>query len=470
MKRLGLLWLIATILVFSLHTVSHGLSSFKNLSNDPNSDENPQINDNAHVVWESWDGSNREILLHDGTSTTRIFTSTHDIYDLGVNNSGQVVWSGYPGGSGEIFFYDGTNTIVLSEEDFTDSSPQINDNGWVVWHGCDGPDCSHVYDNYEIFLYDGTSSTQLTDNAYWDGSPSISDSGYVAWPGSDGSDSEIFLYDGTSTTQLTNNEYYDGAPYVDMNNSGWVVWAMCDGGPDWWCPDGDYEIFLYDGVTTTQLTDNDYDDEYPRINNQGQVVWQGGSEYSSPYYEIFLYNGTTTTQLTDNHYWDQRPQIGDNGWVVWQAGTYDEGMGIWLYDGSTSSRITGFGLNPKINNDGWAVWYGCDRHLCAPEVYLGVPCYFNDDNDGDGYVSVACGGTDCGDFNPLVNPAMTEIPGNGHDDDCNHATPAYPEPANTIAASYGGQSLLGSGALNSLALLLIPAGGVIAWRMRRRKA
>lgn len=51
------------------------------------------------------------------------------------------------------------------------------------------------------------------------------------------------------------------------------------------------------------------------------------------------------------------------------------------------------------------------------------------------------------------------MPGNGLDDDCNPATPAYPEPANTIAASYGIPSLIGSGVFNSLALLLIPVGG-----------
>jgi len=104
-----------------------------------------------------------------------------------------------------------------------------------------------------------------------------------------------------------------------------------------------------------------------------------------------------------------------------------------------------------------------------PALILAIPCSIDVDNDDDGYVSWACGGDDCLDGNPDVNPGMTEIAGNGYDDDCNPSTPAYPEPANTIATSYGRSSLIGSGVLNSIALLLIPVGGIILLRILRRK-
>lgn len=61
----------------------------------------------------------------------------------------------------------------------------------------------------------------------------------------------------------------------------------------------------------------------------------------------------------------------------------------------------------------------------------GDPCTMNDicseggcsgtplDGDGDSYVSGDCGGDDCDDDRPDVNPGMEEICQNGIDDDCN---------------------------------------------------
>ena len=91
---------------------------------------------------------------------------------------------------------------------------------------------------------------QLTNNANPDGRPQINNNGHVVWYGHDGSDYEIFLYDGASTTQLTNNAHSDWNPQI--NNTGYVVWYGSDG--------SDAEIFLYDGASTTQLTNNSYDD------------------------------------------------------------------------------------------------------------------------------------------------------------------------------------------------------------------
>ena len=36
-----------------------------------------------------------------------------------------------------------------------------------------------------------------------------------------------------------------------------------------------WEIFYYDGTTITQLTENNRFDEYPQINDSGEVVWTG---------------------------------------------------------------------------------------------------------------------------------------------------------------------------------------------------
>ena len=44
---------------------------------------------------------------------------------------------------------------------------------------------------------------------------------------------------------------------------------------------------------------------------------------------------------------------------------------------------------------------------------------FDDDLDGDGFISSDYGGYDCDDDNPNIHPAALEILGNGEDENCN---------------------------------------------------
>ncbi len=332
--------------------------------------------------------------------------------------------------------YSSYTIVQLTNTAYWEDYPQINSNGYVVWQGGG------------IWLYDGATTTQISASGL---RPQINDNGWVVWTGCDGADCwggdgdwEIFLYDGVNTTQLTNNAYDDEEPQI--NDNGEVVWWGWDG--------SDYEIFLYNDRSTTQLTDNDYDDDYPQINDNGYVVWDlrhGGSGGIWLYdgatttqisafgfrpqindnghvvwqgsgvpttEEIFLYDGTSTTQLTDNAYGDYAPQINNNGYVVWWG--YGGGSGTWLYDGATSNRIyADIGLGYQINDNGYVIWYGLDEGYNG-EIFLAKPT---------GYSSVA----------------------------------------NAEAATYGSSSLIGSGAFNSLTLILVPVGGVILLRILRRK-
>ena len=52
-------------------------------------------------------------------------------------------------------------------------------------------------------------TTPLTNKGYSNSGPQINDNGYVVWKGDDGPDFEIILYDGVDTTPLTNNDYND---------------------------------------------------------------------------------------------------------------------------------------------------------------------------------------------------------------------------------------------------------------------
>jgi beta propeller repeat protein len=105
----------------------------------------------------------------------------------------------------------------------------------------------------------------------------------VVWSGFDGSDYEIYLNNGSSTIQLTDNNSNDSSnPKISGNN---VVWAGFDG--------TNSLIYLYNGSSTIQLSDNGSN---PGIFDNN-IVWTG---YDGSDYEIYLYNGSSTIQLTDN--------------------------------------------------------------------------------------------------------------------------------------------------------------------------
>jgi hypothetical protein len=139
-------------------------------------------------------------------------------------------------------------------------------------------------------LHDGSKTIQLTNNNTQDSFPNINNNGYVVWAGYDGNDDEIFLYNSSKTIQLTDNDYKDIFP--DINDNGYMVWAGKSGAFDYE-KDGNYrfnefEIFLYDGSKTIQLTNNNTQDSFPNINNNGYVVWQGVDRLRKDDYEIFL--------------------------------------------------------------------------------------------------------------------------------------------------------------------------------------
>ncbi|MBW2194768.1 MAG: thrombospondin type 3 repeat-containing protein [Deltaproteobacteria bacterium] len=187
MKRFFSLFLVFLAGFFVTISICYaGIYSVVELSDNPNDDRYPQVNAGGDVVWEGYDGSDYEIFLYNGSSTTQLTNNSNDDRYPQVNSGGDVVWEGYDGSDYEIFLYNGSSTTQLTNNSFDDYSPQINVYGDVVWRGYDGSD-------YEIFVYDGSSTTQLTDNAYDDRHPQINTSGDIVWRGHDGLSPEIFI-------------------------------------------------------------------------------------------------------------------------------------------------------------------------------------------------------------------------------------------------------------------------------------
>lgn len=130
--------------------------------------------------------------------------------------------------------------------------------------------------------------------------------------------------------------------------------------------------------TSTQLTDNSnenslypsYDDLYPQINDNGNIVWQG---YNGASWQIYHYNVTIgTTNLSNNANNNYYPQINSNGDVVWQT---DDGTDtlLYLYIPTTGEKIpipnSYGGYGAQINNQGKVVWRGEDGSNTAIYLY-----------------------------------------------------------------------------------------------------
>ncbi len=102
------------------------------------------------------------------------------------------------------------------------------------------------------------------------------------------------------------------------------------------------------------------------------------------------------------------------------------------------------------------------------------------DPDEDGFESLSCGGDDCDDQDPNVNPGIYEaylLCHNGKDDDCdglvdseesNCGVSWEPAPQSTVSPAFIPQTREGSGILNSLVFLFLPAGVILFLKVRRR--
>jgi hypothetical protein len=118
--------------------------------------------------------------------------------------------------------------------------------------------------------------------------------------------------------------------------------------------------------------------------------------------------------------------------------------------------------------------------VCSGGICSGVPL----DADGDGYVSKDCGGDDCDDSNPNVNPGATEgccledSCFDGIDNNCNGLIDQQEmgclmwctSPLSAQASALGTNGGSGSRHMNHLAALLVPLAIVLVLkRIRRRR-
>lgn len=309
------------------------------ISNNSAVSEETPVLDNGQAVWTGVDAAcstvpcKRDVYFYDGVTVRNL--TQGDQYggkDPDIQG-GYVVWSGSSG----LMLYDGNS---IQQIDGSGGSPKTH-SGQAIWVKVVGtymPDSDFPLPIYGLFFFDGSTSRQVVTNGPFYSGGFLNngrivtkvDNAVVLWENdtltqitTDGTplafdgrnaliskSSGVYLWDGTSLRLVTTA----GGSHFDLDN-GLVVWS----GPD---PRGtDYEIFLYDGVSVRQLTDNRVFDSNPYIHN-GQVTWQVGSLDGS---EIYVWNGTSTYRLTNNTTQDIVLGI-NNGQVVWTHSTGQYGL------------------------------------------------------------------------------------------------------------------------------------------------
>ncbi|MGB2986603.1 MAG: PKD domain-containing protein [Phycisphaerae bacterium] len=264
-------------------------------------------------------------------------------------HNGQIAFQGSSDGR-DIWFWDGT--LDEGNQPVTDSITMIGPNGYVAslhdgriayekndhvyyWPGSGDPEpipCPgnsewpELHDrtiafvtgfssNYDIHLYDmdsGDCIPIVTTPLVERGQSLCADQ--VAYPAGATKDPpfDIYLWDGSTTHQITDTP--------ELTETGATL--CCNGQLAWQGEDGsatnDYEIYFradpLDPSTEQQITDNGVYDGEPSC-WQGTIAW---SAFDGNDYEIFYWDGFSIQQVTDNDVDDREPSL-HGGWIAYTS-------------------------------------------------------------------------------------------------------------------------------------------------------
>ncbi len=287
-------------------------------------------------------------------------------------SDGCVAWAahGY-GQDDEIYYFDGT-TIHQLTDNSAGEVPHDMDGGAVVWTSAESG-ISQVY------VYRNGVTTRLDTPGREALFPRISGQN-VAWIGRAGAD-DLFVYDGTTIQQVTDDSYADWT--CDISGSR-VAWQRWDG--------SGYEVFTHDlGGGMQNLSNSSRWAFRPRID--GDTIAWVGEVRPNVRNDVFCYCGGIR-QLTNLGYLDHyvQPEVSGTK-VVWSCEVGGE-YKLLLYDCVTSittelASSPTYRYYPQIDGD-YVVWSEHDGHDHEIFLYDGVQTYQITDNDiGDGGVCVS---------------------------------------------------------------------------------
>jgi hypothetical protein len=253
-----------------------------------------------HLFWRFYAGIDCEdgAIVQQQTCTPEVITDTAitgvlNIQGVTINNN-RIVWES-SGPSNRIYMYDiptGTESLIYSNIPASGLHPAIT--GDNIFWGYSSGIRFHDYGSGITTILASPDNHNLVSDA---------DGNYAVWYSSSfGTDEEVYLYDinSNSTVQMTDNNENDDQPRISGD---YMVWVK------------DYDIYLQDINTnsSTQLTNTGVPESYPDISGD-YVIWKNQ-------FEVYLHDlNAGTTVILDNlgYLSSQEPRIsGDK--VVWKT-------------------------------------------------------------------------------------------------------------------------------------------------------
>lgn len=302
------------------------------------------IGNDGHITWTSHRTEGDQIRQYSNGAVSTVYSLDPDRFGsrIRVNNHGQVVfWSGNDAWEPEdvnyaVHYYDGSTTFTIDEPDNDEMKPNINDDGKIVY-------MSRINEgDFDLFTFDGSTTTKITDASTYDYEGYINNNGHIAWSAED----EVYYFDGINITNITNSEAMEFVN--DINNQGQLLWN----GHLYGSTGYQRRDYFHNGSNVRVLTEK-FVYWKPALNDNGRVTWLDStdSQQATPSSEIYLFNGINTHRLTDNNIAESRPIINNNNFVVWKRNS-----DLMLYDNQSSGLVTTGIWEFDINDNNCLTW------------------------------------------------------------------------------------------------------------------
>lgn len=310
----------------------------------------------APQVRVAWVTYTEDIAVYDGHTVSRIASDGGSLANPYVSGE-QVVWERRPSRvqpdlPHELMLWNGHNVVQLTDNDWRDFNPMMSAEQ-IIWYA----------DLLGVQLYNWEAITTLSSidvvsDIGWQ--PKLSGR-YAVWSARPDAHTpaEIYLWDSNRVIQLTDNDFADEMPRLAGNR---VVWHTTTA-------DDTRHIMFWDGSTGETTVLDTFDISmvgntpqrtvvgYPHV-SETLVVWNHiGEDGNMNVRNLFMWDGETVTQLTDNHAVNIVRDISGSQFV-WSASNLAEGRRFLLWDGEGAIEFapaaTTIG-NPSIDA-GHVVW------------------------------------------------------------------------------------------------------------------